>query len=512
MNGKLAEAYVEIGANRNPLDLVLNGVRASISKLASTRFNIPGGGFAAMLGGAALVTGIGKAIGGASDLAETVSKVGATFGSQSDKVVKAADEMAASFGIPKREFLDAASQFGLIATGMGQSKEEAAALSVELAKLAADASSFYNVPVDVALEKIRAGLTGESEPLKAFGVIMDETTMKAEALKMGLGKTGGELTNQEKLVARVALIQKGLAVATGDLARTQDGASNQTRKFWGMLQNLGDTLGATVMPAVNSFLHLINAIGTDLTAAASTGSSAWSGFVTSVTGALDTVGVIYRNWSDIVERTSLSVAASFQGIIDRIGHLASTASSFLQWFATNWPKMINDALSASAKMFTNFSEMFTNPKAFAGKVIAGEIMKPGSGFGNAMGKGVEITTPAFKGPDFAPSMAGNMFEAMIKTIDERMTKREGDRANKQNGNGKPAGGVAAPEWAAGGAAKGSKLGVIDFESYNRELQNAALSTDAKMLDIQAKQLVELEAIKKAATQPRMGLGAAALFG
>jgi hypothetical protein len=86
-----------------------------------------------------------------------------------------------------------------------------------MAMLAADASSFYNVPLDVALEKIRSGLSGEAEPLRAFGVFLSDAAMKAKAAQMGLAGLNGELTEGQKITVRAALIQEQLGTANGDL-------------------------------------------------------------------------------------------------------------------------------------------------------------------------------------------------------------------------------------------------------------------------------------------------------
>jgi hypothetical protein len=220
----------------------------------------------AAIAGVAIGVGVGAAAAAgliyagkmASNLNETIAKTEQVFGSFTNKVTEAADEMAHSFGIPKSEFLDAASMFGLIAQGAGIASGKSADMAVSLSKLAADASSFFNTGVDVALEKIRAGLVGESEPLRAFGVMLTEDNVKAKALAMGLAKPGKELTNQMKIMARYQLIQEGLAKAQGDLERTGGGFANQWRQFTGQLENMATTVGQFVLPVMTAFLRAIN--------------------------------------------------------------------------------------------------------------------------------------------------------------------------------------------------------------------------------------------------------------
>ncbi len=475
----MAEAYIEIGTRQSQLDAGLASAKSKLLKLAGMRFNLPGGGFAAMFGGAVLAATIQKTISGASDLAETVSKVGTVFGDQAGLVTKAADQMADSFGTPKREFLDSASQFGLIAIGMGESKDAAAALSIKFAKLAADASSFYNIDYASALEKLRAGLTGEAEPLKSLGVIMDETTMKAEALRMGLGKEGQELSNQAKFAARASLIQKGLAAATGDLARTMDGASNQGRKFWGMLTNLGDTIGTTLLPPVNAFLHLLNDVATDISAAAASGSGAWSGFMSTIVDGVDNVSLIYRQWGNIVERTGVMIGGSLQNVGEYFGHLQNTVAAFLQWFSDNWSKVVRDTINESKKAVAGAMDFIKNPEKAAGQAMAAMI-RGGDPLQEAMlGGANRVVIPQFNAPklqlsDVAPQLAA---------IDAKMAQGEGDRAGKAaaaiaaaKAGGKagavPGGAGGGPGGGLGGGGS-SRYGVTDEAGYARELADAA---------------------------------------
>lgn len=270
---KLASLFVEIGADAKPLDNTLAGAKSKVIAAATAMkasftkaFSIESIG----IGIGAAIPGMVASIGGrlvdaaksgvfaASDLNETIQKTEVVFGAASKGVISFAESMRDSFGSSRKEILDSASGFGLIAKGAGLSKVAAAELSVKLAGLADDASSFYNVGMDVALEKIRAGLTGESEPLRAFGVLLNEDAVKAEALRMGLVGVGKVLSESSKVAARASLIQKGLADAEGDHMRTAGGFANQTRELSGRLEDLGATVGNMALPAITSLTVLTN--------------------------------------------------------------------------------------------------------------------------------------------------------------------------------------------------------------------------------------------------------------
>lgn len=258
---KLATLAVDIEANRRPLDTVLRTLRDDLA-VAGTH---SGAAFVAHMTGAlgtaalftagiALTRGLGDAVlesvRKASSLNEMMNKTQVVFGNSTASVLGFSDKMAQAFGSNRAIMLDAASSFGLIAKGAGLSESAAAGLSTKLVRLADDASSFYHVGLDVALYKIQAGLVGQSRPLRAFGVLLDEASVKSEAVRMGLAKHGQELDNTAKIMARVSLIQKGLTDATGDHIRTMDQYANLTREVDGRVENLGTTIGTSLLPTM----------------------------------------------------------------------------------------------------------------------------------------------------------------------------------------------------------------------------------------------------------------------
>lgn len=204
--------------------------------------------------GVAASAGITKAISAAADLNETLSKTGVVFDTQTASIVGLADQLAKSFGLNKQVILDAASSVGLIGKAAGLAGKPLADFSEGLTRIAADASSFFNVPLEEALLAIRSGLVGETEPLRRFGVLLNETAVQGEAVALGLAKVGDELTEQQKVVARSSLIIKGLKDASGDLTRTQDSLANQIRKVRGQFSNMAAELGRTLIPVASQLL------------------------------------------------------------------------------------------------------------------------------------------------------------------------------------------------------------------------------------------------------------------
>ena len=121
-------------------------------------------------------------------------------------------------------------------------------------------ASFYNLDSEEAFNKLRGGLTGEAEGLKALGILVDENTVKQTAYSAGIAATGAELTQEQKVLARYVAILNQTGNAQGDLARTLDSPSNMLRSLGQNVKNLSISFSALLMPAVKFVLPILNAL------------------------------------------------------------------------------------------------------------------------------------------------------------------------------------------------------------------------------------------------------------
>jgi hypothetical protein len=152
-------------------------------------------------------------------------------------------------GISKKAALEYTGVFGNLFRSLGQSEKAASGNSVQLTKLAADMASFNNTSVEDALEAIRSGLVGETEPLRKFGVNMNDATLKAQALKMGLIESTKEaLDPQTKAMAAQALIMKQTSQSHGDFADTSGSLANQQKILKARLDDASAAIGARLLP------------------------------------------------------------------------------------------------------------------------------------------------------------------------------------------------------------------------------------------------------------------------
>lgn len=196
----------------------------------------------------------------ASDFAEQGAAVGQVFGKSSDAIQKFAAGGATALGQSKTQILDAAKSFGIYGKAAGLAGDKNVGFSTDLVKLATDLASFNNTSVDEAIQALQSGLRGESEPLRKYGVLLNDADMRNQALRMGLIKTTKEaLTPQQKVLAANALIFKQTSTQQGDFARTSDGLANQQRILAANFENTKIALGTNLLPVMNNLVKYANA-------------------------------------------------------------------------------------------------------------------------------------------------------------------------------------------------------------------------------------------------------------
>ena len=206
-----------------------------------------------------------KAVDTASDISESLSKNKVLFGDHAKGIEAWSKNTATSMGISRAAALEATGTFGNLFVALDIAPKKAAGMSTSLVKLAADMASFNNASPEEALEAIRSGLVGETEPLRKFGVNMNDATLRAQALRMGLIKSTKEsLDPQTKALAANALIMKQTEKAHGDFGRTSGGLANQTRILKARLSDLAANLGDALLPAAQGAVEWVNRLFDDV--------------------------------------------------------------------------------------------------------------------------------------------------------------------------------------------------------------------------------------------------------
>jgi phage-related protein len=100
------------------------------------------------------------------------------------------------------------------------------------------------------MDMISASFRGEYDSIQRLIPSINAAAVETKALAM-TGKTNSDtLTEQEKALATYQLLLEGAGPATGDFARTQDGAANSMRIAQAQIKSAGEQIGAVFLPIV----------------------------------------------------------------------------------------------------------------------------------------------------------------------------------------------------------------------------------------------------------------------
>lgn len=213
---------------------------------------------ATMMAGAAVVgVALWDAASATSDLNEAADYSARVFGGASAEV-EAFAKSAESIGLSERAAYEAATTFGDLLKATKASKSEVAGMSVEMAQLASDMASAKNTSPEDAVQALGAALRGESEPIRRYGVMLDEATLKQRALDMGLIKTtSGTLPQSIKMQAAYAEVMAQTAGMQGNFAETADGAANKQRQMAATIENAKAQLGEGFLPVMSQVIGVM---------------------------------------------------------------------------------------------------------------------------------------------------------------------------------------------------------------------------------------------------------------
>jgi len=255
-----------------------------------------------------------ESVDAASDLGESINKVNVVFDTSAETIQRWSQNAATAIGQSRQQALEAVGTFGNLFDSMGIGAEKTAEMSTGLVELASDLASFNNIDPSIALEKLRAGIVGEVEPLRTLGVNLTAVAVEAKALQMGIVQTDVDMTKlnratmnlekanaeaakalaehgqeslqyreaaqkvaeaeariedvlkgkkpvldaAQKAQAAYALIFEQTANAQGDFARTSEGAANAQRILDAQMQDMKATIGEAFLPAWNELLLAMN--------------------------------------------------------------------------------------------------------------------------------------------------------------------------------------------------------------------------------------------------------------
>lgn len=185
-----------------------------------------------------------------SELEDSTAAAGVVFGDSMQQIIDQSKTAGSQLGMSSQQVINAANTFGTYGKAAGLTGSDLAGFSTKLTGLAGDMASFKGTSTEQAVEAVGAALRGETEPIRAYGVMLDDASLRQEALSQGLITTTKDaLTPQQKVLAAQALIFKQTADAQGDYARTSLSTANVQKTLSAESENLRAKIGGFLAPA-----------------------------------------------------------------------------------------------------------------------------------------------------------------------------------------------------------------------------------------------------------------------
>lgn len=239
----------------------------------------------------------------ASDLAEVQNVVDVTFGSATEAINSWSKECLAAYGMNEVSAKRYAGTIGAMLKSSGLAGDAIVDMSKDMVGLAGDMASFYNLDLETAFEKIRSGISGETEPLKQLGINMSVANLEAYALSQGITTAYNEMSQAEQVMLRYNYLMSATADAQGDFARTQDSYANQTRLLSESWLEFTGVMAEQLLPVLTTIVSWLNNIVAFLTENADMVSAVLVGLAT-------TVGILAVAWVVHAAAQWLAVAAN----------------------------------------------------------------------------------------------------------------------------------------------------------------------------------------------------------
>ena len=207
-----------------------------------------------------LKNSIGTAIQTASDLVEVQNVVDVAFKQNSKVIDEWSKTTLNKFGLNELSAKKFAGTMGAMLNSAGLAGDKVVQMSTGIAGLAGDMASFYNLNPEEAFMKLRAGISGETEPLKQLGINMSVANLEAFALSQGITKAFNSMSQAEQMTLRYNYLMKATADAQGDFSRTSDTFANQQKLLNENWLRLTSTIATYLLPVLAKVFQVANAM------------------------------------------------------------------------------------------------------------------------------------------------------------------------------------------------------------------------------------------------------------
>ena len=191
---------------------------------------------------------------------EVASKFNEVLGPAADKTNEKITQLMQTIPATRAELQDSVATIASMAKSFGMSGQAAADFSIAMTKISGDLASFHNMSPDEIFTKMAAAITGEFEPLKRLGIVINEARLKQEAFNLGMGDGKAALTAQQKAIAVQNIVLKDMGAALGNAALTSKSAANQAKFLKARVEELKTQIGDNLRPAVVKTMEALDGL------------------------------------------------------------------------------------------------------------------------------------------------------------------------------------------------------------------------------------------------------------
>lgn len=315
----------------------------------------------------------------ASNLSEAQNVVENTFKKSSKSVEDWTNTTAKSAGVGKTAAMQWSGSMGAMLQSSGVTETAAATMSEKLVQLTGDMSSFYDVGTSEMWEKIRSGISGETEPLKQLGINMSVANLSAYAMSQGIHTAYDKMTQAQQTTLRYNYLLTVTKNAQNDFARTSAGSmANQARIFKMNIAAMKQSIGAAFLPAINSMYTALNPL---FQAAIPKVSAAVQGLA----------GRIATHKTEIVQFATA---------------ISSAVRSVVQFIVQNAPKVISIVSQVVSSIMQHKQEIITAIAAIGATIAAAGIGAKIAKVINKAKKGIQDLSGAAKAAKIFENLFG----------------------------------------------------------------------------------------------------------
>ena len=458
--------------------------------------------FAAAFGAGAIAY-FTQAISKASDFQETINKFNVVFEDQAGAMSQWGDQFAKQMGRSRTETKKMLADLQGFLRPMGIDPKQAAQMSQSLTQLSYDLASFNNVADEEAFTALMSAISGEAEPMKRFGVIVNDAAMKAELLKRGLNPESA--TEAQKAMARYNLILQGTALAQGDVERSSDSYANRLKTLQAEWDNLSATIGERVLPYGEALLAWATSVLQDL-----------EGLATGTQGAGEQIELLGISLSDLIGfgngvvsvfhfiagaiKGAMGVLATFMAGLTKLAQFAADNVVTRRLFGIDNTAMAGAALGAASDQFLKDAQAYFDGAgasfdAATKETIQSTIDNIRASLDQAKAELEAKRKETKQEADKAKADLGQIADLGPQVLDDKARKKsEKDQIQAQ---------IDALKGTAQEIASPKALEENTVAALERFRENQNNETRA----IQAKQLAALEKMKKALEKPNLAIAA-----